>query len=235
MPTLSPEAWAQIRCDYEHTDRPVEDICVEHGISSGTLRDRMRRWNWTRRRSAIPREGPPAVAPIESAHPPLEREGRRALNDVKCEPGWGDFQAQTHHPTPTVFAGAQTVDPPPPGEGERAAEASADPAAIVPRLQSAVARVLPAIAATLHRLAAGPQRPREMEQTARTLATLMRTLRELNAALAQQPPQGRDGDDEPIDIDAFRFELARRINAFVADRRAEKGESESDEDTEFEA
>ena len=47
-PDLTLEAWAQIRYDYEHTDRPVDDICAEHGFSSGTLRDRVRRWEWTR-------------------------------------------------------------------------------------------------------------------------------------------------------------------------------------------
>jgi hypothetical protein len=60
---LSPEAWAQIRYDYEHTERAIADICAEHNISSGTLRDRMRRWGWTRRRAPIPRDGPPPVAP----------------------------------------------------------------------------------------------------------------------------------------------------------------------------
>jgi len=70
MPDLTPDAWAQIRHDYEHSDRPVEDICAEHGISSSTLRDRMRRWRWTRRRPPIPREGPPAATPqIEMATP----------------------------------------------------------------------------------------------------------------------------------------------------------------------
>ena len=67
-PELTREAWAQIRYDYEHTDRPVEDICAEHGISSGTLRDRMRRWNWTRRRAPIPREGPPAFLVVDAGH-----------------------------------------------------------------------------------------------------------------------------------------------------------------------
>jgi hypothetical protein len=38
--SLSNDAWAQIRHDYEHTERPVEDICAEHGISSGTVRNR---------------------------------------------------------------------------------------------------------------------------------------------------------------------------------------------------
>ena len=52
---LTNEAWAQIRYDYEHTERPLGDICGEHGISTGTLRDRVRRWNWTRRRLPIRR------------------------------------------------------------------------------------------------------------------------------------------------------------------------------------
>ena len=208
-PELSPEAWAQIRHDYEHSERPIADICAEHRISDGTLRDRMRRWNWTRRRPPIPREGPPAVA------------------------------MRLEHPTPTVFADAQTVDPPPPGEGNRddgapvpqpafAASAESDPAQIAPRLQSAVARVLPAIEATLARLASVPQRPREMEQTARALGALMRTLRELNALLAQHPPPV--DDPVPEDIDEFRWELARRIRGFIEAYRAERGEAEAPSD-----
>ncbi|MBI4366312.1 MAG: hypothetical protein HY543_05790, partial [Deltaproteobacteria bacterium] len=61
MPEPTLEDWAQIRYDYERTDRPIEDICTAHGISSGTLRDRMRRWRWTRRRPPIPRDGPPPL------------------------------------------------------------------------------------------------------------------------------------------------------------------------------
>ena len=66
MPELTPEAWAQIRYAYEHTSQPIEEICAAHGISSGTLRDRMRRWGWKKRRPPIPREGPPAVEVAES-------------------------------------------------------------------------------------------------------------------------------------------------------------------------
>ena len=31
---LTGEAWAQIRHDYEHTDRPVEEICAEQDLTS---------------------------------------------------------------------------------------------------------------------------------------------------------------------------------------------------------
>ena len=40
LPDPSPETWTQIRYEYEHTDKPVDDICSDHGISPGTLRDR---------------------------------------------------------------------------------------------------------------------------------------------------------------------------------------------------
>ena len=69
MPPNSPPKWAQVRYEYEHTDKPVGDICFDHGISPGTLRDRMRRWGWTRRRQPIPAEGPPPMPWIEPAAP----------------------------------------------------------------------------------------------------------------------------------------------------------------------
>ena len=84
MPEPSSEAWAHIRYAYEHTDRPVEDICAEHGISSGTLRDRMRRWRWTRRRPPIPRDGPPPVAMAQheiAPGAPLPACGERSISE----------------------------------------------------------------------------------------------------------------------------------------------------------
>ena len=117
--------------------------------------------------------------------------------------GGGSIRAAPVHPTP-----------PPPGAGEENA-----PAAIVPRLQSAVARVLPAIEATIARLADG--NPRDVEQAGRALSSLTRTLRELNALLAQHKTRldaAEPYDDMPRDIDAFRINLARRIDAFVESR-----------------
>ena len=214
-PELTSQAWVQIRYDYEHTDRPIEDICAANGISSGTLRDRMRRWGWARRRPPIPREGPPP------APAPASRQAVPAFPSVaQAEPG-APSAPPFETATPSLPAAPQieiaadlphaaSEDPPP------------DPAAIVPRLQSAVARVLPAIEATVVKLGAGPMQPREMEQTARALASLTRTLRELNGLLSQRQAAAADDpaarDDMPEDIDAFRLDLARRIDAFVASR-----------------
>ena len=212
---LTSEAWTQIRHDYEHSDRPVEDICAEHGISSGTLRDRMRRWGWTRRRAPIPHEGPPpAPAPqLGTAPPPLPtgRELDPAAPSFAAAP-----QLETAAPclaaVPQAAAGEHTGAPGESGE--------TDDRPIVPRLQSAVARVLPAIETIVAKLGSEPMHPREMERAARALAALTRTLRELNNLLSQRQAAAADAvvpfDDMPEDIDAFRHALARRIEAFVA-------------------
>ncbi|MGB7259015.1 MAG: hypothetical protein WBD48_13135, partial [Pseudolabrys sp.] len=92
-----------------------------------------------------------------------------------------------------------------------------DAASIGPRLQSAVARVLPALEMTLTRLAGGPMPPRQMEQMARALGSLTRTLRELNGLLARYDTQ----EEKPLDIDELRRELARRVEGLVARRNEE--------------
>jgi hypothetical protein len=204
--------WAQIRYDYEHTDRAVEDICAEHGMSSGTLRDRMRRWGWTRRRTPIPREGPPPVLPIPRAPTSQTSAAHSLADEPDIEPA-----------APCAAIAVQRIAP---GEDAGAPDAG-NPGEIVPRLQSAVARVLPAIEATVVRLTAEPMPPREMEQAARALSSLTRTLRELNGLLGRHQAPAADDDPVPDDIDEFRAELARRIEAFIAEETGEAdGEAE---------
>ena len=200
-PELTSEDWAQVRYEYECTERPIPDICAEHAMSSGTLRDRVRRWNWKRRREPISREGPPP--------PPAPRVGLAAAPPAPLP------QSETALAYPAAVPQAAIAeDACTPGES--------DSASIVPRLQNAVARVLPAIEATLTQLATHSHRPREMEQAGRALASLTRTLRELNALLTQHAVAAEEDDDDmPKDIDAFRFELARRINAWVDARRGQ--------------
>jgi hypothetical protein len=201
-PDLSAEAWAQIRHDYEPTDRPVDDICAEHGISAGTLRDRMRRWGWTRRRGPIMGDGqPPVAAPrIDIAPPHIVAE--RAFDTAT--PPHGDI--------------------PPYGS------AAPNDRAIVPRLQSAVTRVVSAIEATVATLGAGPAHPREMERTARVLAALTRTLSELNGLLRQHGAAGGRAAawGEPYkDVETLRRDLAKKLQAFAA---AEEDEADGGEE-----
>ncbi len=73
------------------------------------------------------------------------------------------------------------------------------------------------------RLALDRQEPSDRERDARMLAVLVKTLRELCAFDETNPMRTDAEDDDPVpeDIEEFRAELARRIEAFVA---AETGE-----------
>ena len=85
----------------------------------------------------------------------------------------------------------------------------------------AVERELAAIDAVLSRLGGEGERSSEAERTARTLASLARALKELKQLDASGPePRGSppEHDDMPRDIDEFRRELARRMDALVASR-----------------
>jgi hypothetical protein len=177
----------------------VADICAEHGISSGTLRNRMHRWGWTRRRPPIPLDGPPSSLAPALAPP--------------SQPGFAAPMAAPPIETATP-PGVAAPDPP-------------DERPIAERLQGAVARVLPAIESIVATVGSGPMPPREMERAARSLTAVTRTLRELNNLLGQRQAAADDtdndddNDDVPEDIDAFRLDLARRIDAFVTSRSGE--------------
>src|SRR5450631_856034 len=87
---------------------------------------------------------------------------------------------------------------------------------IAARVQDVVERELKAVERVLDVL--GPSDRGEAECTARTLASLSRTLRELafiNRTEETATSDDHDDDAIPRDIDEFRYELARRIHAFV--------------------
>jgi hypothetical protein len=178
MPPLPPDAWVQIRYAYEHTDTPIEAICTEHGISSGTLRDRMRRWRWTRRRPPVPREGPPAFLIVEQAAEPsgtaviVAEPARLPLQDGAVLRDASPCDARQHEAGPAPHLTAL------PGAGRAAL--------LAPALQGAAATLLPAIERTLGRLAAGNYHPDDAAKTARALAAMTRTLRELSGLLRRQ-------------------------------------------------
>lgn len=68
------------------------------------------------------------------------------------------------------------------------------------------------------RLKGKRQQPDEREQDTRMLAMLAKTLRELSAHDESNTESTDDNDDGPRDIDEFRRDLARRIDAFVESR-----------------
>lgn len=65
--------------------------------------------------------------------------------------------------------------------------------------------------------------PAERERDARTLAVMVKTLRDLAALDDRKAPahERRDDEVDGRDIDEFRRELARRIDALVAEQQGE--------------
>jgi hypothetical protein len=84
------------------------------------------------------------------------------------------------------------------------------------RLRRAVLEELRAVEAMRAKL---KRNPVDAERTARTLSSLTETLQKLQRLQCTLPEtELKDDDDMPADIDEFRNELARRINAFVDSR-----------------
>jgi len=84
------------------------------------------------------------------------------------------------------------------------------------RLHRAVLEELRAVEAMRAKL---KRNPVDAERTARTLSSLTETLQKLQRLQGTLPEtELKDDDDMPADIDEFRNELARRINAFVDSR-----------------
>jgi hypothetical protein len=76
-------------------------------------------------------------------------------------------------------------------------------------------------------LGAEPLRPMDAERTARTLSVLTETLAKLRRLRLGAQPQPDLTDDDIPDIDAFRLDLARRIETFLESREAD-GDAQRD-------
>lgn len=96
--------------------------------------------------------------------------------------------------------------------------------AMAAQIARTIERELSAIDVLLKRLGGeGDERTAEAERVARTLASLTRTLSAVQRmrgadAMAERAESESADDSLPRDIDEFRRELARRIDAFVAGR-----------------
>jgi len=90
-------------------------------------------------------------------------------------------------------------------------------------LHRIVVRELEIVRAMRAHMQSEPQSPLDAQRTASALATHLQTLKELQRRQTESLHAGlNDDDDFPTDIDAFRDELARRIDAFIASRADEE-------------
>jgi hypothetical protein len=214
----TPEFLAEAKRRVEQTAQSMTAIAGNFGMHHSVLSRLIEREGWVRPESAGRRRGLSPVmrlaatadALVGAASPP-PGGGRSAAQ----RPGGGESRSDQDHPTPD---GLRPSDPPPPGEGgsEFAAPPSPDTSAI-DRLEAAVLKELTTVETMRASLGAEPLRPMDAERTARTLSTLTETLAKLRRLRLGARPQSDLTDDIP-DIDAFRLDLARRIDLFVASR-----------------
>jgi hypothetical protein len=92
-------------------------------------------------------------------------------------------------------------------------------------MEAAVLKELATVEAMRAQLGSQPLRPLDAERTARTLNSLTETLAKLKRLRVGLPAQAvsHEDDDVPEDIDEFRFELARRLEAFFKSRTEAAG------------
>lgn len=208
MPRYAPELAASVIDQYLHTGKPVGLIARDHAIGERDV-TRIRQAAGLPPRRARVRSLPPAMSALAEARallrapaiPPPER-GRACPG---LDPG-SDCEA--------VRVGVNAQDAPSPplaplvGGGESA----------IDRIERLVEQELAAEEASRAQLGMLPRAPGDAERCARTLAILTKTLQALARLRGGPAEHGlrHDDDDIPADIDEFRRDLARRIDAFVA-------------------
>ena len=195
------ELLANGRHRYEHTDEPVVSIAADFGCDKTTFQRMANREHWVR--YVAPPRGLPHAAQILAQVEKLEA---------------GERQDAPSQATPTVTL-------PLAGGGNGAADETPPPADVVARFRRAVLNELGAVEAMRDQLQRTPQRPRDALETARTLTILTEALHRLERLQGGAPQPGYDDDDFPTDIDAFRDELAQKIESFLASR-ADAGDAE---------
>lgn len=192
---FTPQFMAEAQRRVEQTLESTTSIAGKLGIHHSVLSRLIRREGWVRPEGSLRRRDLSPVMRLAAA--------TDALAMASAE----------RAPRPNTLAASGEA-----GRSESDAPAPHDLSAI-DRLEQAVLRELATVEAMRASLGSEPLRPMDAERTARTLSILTETLSKLRRLrLAAAPQAGPNDDDLPADIDAFRIDLARRIDAFVASR-----------------
>jgi len=217
MPRYAPELAESVIDQYLHTDKPVALIARDHAIDERDVTRIRHAASLPPRRTRM-RSLPPAMAGLVEARALL----RASAADV-------DDVGRNKHAA--AKAGATRSAP---SDEEDAMRHSASKTRVnaleaycalpplatsIDRIERLVEQELAAEEAGRAELGLLPRAPGEAERCARTLAILTRTLHalaQLRGGATQHGPH--HDDDNPADIDEFRRDLARRIDAFVASR-----------------
>lgn len=237
MAEYSPEflAHAQHQVE-EEPDKTMEQIAADLGIGKRTLYRLCNLHGWRLRSDRPPRELPSrtrlALEAVALAEGKTSSKGKTSLKS-KTPPtpnpsppraslaGGGEQSALAAGSEQPTLAEVTELGPAPDDNEQPLPGLSA-----IERLERLLEQELRDAEAERAKLGATPRSRVAADRNARTLAVLTQTARALDALRHGNPETERtDDDDMPRDIDAFRLELARRIDAFVASR-TEPGDAE---------
>jgi hypothetical protein len=214
MARYSPALLAALRQRYEQTDQPMNALAADFGIGITTLQTLVRKNGWTQRSNRM-RDCPSALRLLEEAETLAASLPER------------ETPAPQATPTPTLpLAGggshtvldAATLPQPPDPALSDAGPTNTPGLSPVERLEALVVKELEAEEAARAELATRPRARHEAERCARTLSVLTQTLKTLQGMHTNGGTGGYAYDDMPQDMDAFRNNLARRIEAFMESR-----------------
>ena len=210
--TYTPELLANGRYRVEQTDEPWASIAADFSIQPYSMRRLAKRMNWIRPEQP-PRDLPRAARLLAQADALARGEG----GDAGQPPT--SIAASSGAVAPTATAPPAAPPPVAASAAPPAVAASTAPpvadAAAIERLHQAVLEELATVEAMRAELKTLPRRPLDAERTARTISSLTDTLQKLQRLRCGLSTSGPNDDDLPADIDAFRLDLARRVDAFV--------------------
>lgn len=248
MPKYAPELVASVLDQYINTDKRVERIAADHELDPRDVTRIRAQAGCPRRRDRVhdipvPMQALQAVRAQLRAQKAegADGKGRAKLVPANAVTSVPAASAQAGPDDDDGRAGSARAAPPTPdlpdqvrdrlspplppgsspgvvGGGESAP--SALPSAIE-RIERLLRQELAAEEATREQLGSLARSPIEAERCARTLSIFTQTLQalaRLRGGAAPDQGSNDDDDDMPRDIDEFRRDLARRIDAFVASR-----------------
>ncbi|HWK96418.1 MAG TPA: hypothetical protein VNR39_13445 [Pseudolabrys sp.] len=232
---MTPELQAHVKRLYETTDQPVCQIALDVGINESVIRRMGPREGWVRF-VAPPRDLPPLatlLAEVEALEaslslPPPSRassardgggeggSGARERDGV----GWGESSVSFDACLEGPMLLPPTPNPSPPFEERTGGGEQDDPIARFIRIVTAHIDEFEAVRRD------GKLLPKHHLQTARALSILTEAFNRLQRLRASlNGPSHDDYSDMPADLDAFRDDLARRIDAFI-ESRADAGDAQ---------
>jgi hypothetical protein len=200
------EFLAEAKRRIENTLKSTTAIAGDLGIDRSVLWRLVRLYGWVRPARSLRLR---SLSPVARLAMQVE-----ALTDSAHSRESGNPEPSTQQEL-----GPRLSLPPTPigGGDERTEKPSAADNTTIDRFEAAVLKELSVVETMRASLRSEPLRPTDAEHTARTLSSLTETLSKLRRLrLAAQPHAGSPHDDDIPDIDEFRRDLARRIEAFVA-------------------